>query len=269
MDSTSNANDAMKNLQVNVGPANGAEACPADVPGVEGLGSKASEQAASVLAIEVGEAGAVGVIPVGQEPAKAIGPQLLNSGEVGAGAGYQGGRSSAGANARQRTGKVKDRYSRSGLRNPDGFYKYKNRLDELRVFRRETMRHLRRRAEICVWLAIHGCQHDGAAQISQKRIAELAGIRGKRHVVDAIRGLRDKGLLEVLSQGRYRPNGAEEYGLSSVYRVYPRPEPRLLKAAELELGLKLEPESEVKPGESGASTSSQTSSSPSLPTKPR
>lgn len=93
------------------------------------------------------------------------------------------------------------------------------------------MRHLRRRAEITVWLAIHGCQHDGAAQISQKRIAKLAGIGGKRHVVNAIRGLRNKGLLEVLAQGRYRPNGAEEHGLSSVYRVYPRAEPRLLKLA--------------------------------------
>ena len=208
----------------------------------------------------------VGVIPVGQEPPRrptsdgaGAMPQKVSRGR----GGYRGGG--------QATGKAPDldRINQPPIRDPDAFYAYKNRLDEVRIFREETMRHLRRRAEICVWLAIHGCQHDGAAQISQKRIAELAGIKGKRHVVDAVRGLRDRGLLEVLSQGRYRPNGADEYGLSSVYRVYPRSEPRLLKAAELELGLKLEPESDVKPGESGASSSSQTSSSPSLPTKPR
>ena len=119
------------------------------------------------------------------------------------------------------------------IHNPDGFYKYKNALEETRVFRELTMRTLRR-AEINVWLAIHGCQHRGRAQIGQKRIAELAGIKGKRHVVDAIRGLRKKGLLEVIVKGRYRPNGVEEHGLASIYRVYPRPEPRLVELAQAE-----------------------------------
>lgn len=170
----------------------------------------------------------VGVIPVGQEPPR----QLRGEGD-----GVQAAMAqipARGASSGRRAGgkrRDKDGNTRPALRNPDGFYKYKNRLEESRVFRRETMRHLRRRAEITVWLAIHGCQHDGAAQISQKRIAELAGIEGKRHVVDAIKGLRAKGLLEVLAQGRYRPNGADEHGLSSVYRVYPRPEPRLLNPA--------------------------------------
>jgi hypothetical protein len=171
---------------------------------------------------------AVGVIPVGGEPPRqpraegdggqTVLPELPVQGA---------------AEGRRAGGKRRDKNgnTRPALRNPDGFYKYKNRLEELRVFRCETMRHLRRRAEITVWLAIHGCQHDGAAQISQRRISELAGIKNKRHVVEVIKGLRRKGLLEVLAQGRYRPNGAEEHGLSSVYRVYPRPESRLLNSA--------------------------------------
>jgi hypothetical protein len=121
----------------------------------------------------------------------------------------------------------------AAIRNPEGFYTYKNRLDEIRVFRGETMRHLRRRAEITVWEAIHNCQHHGSAQISLKRIAELAGV-AKRHVVDAIKSLCKRGLLEVVAKGSYRPNGAEGHGLASVYRAYPRPEPRLLEAVEQE-----------------------------------
>jgi hypothetical protein len=204
-----------------------------------------------------------GVIPVGQEPQRQTWPSefkpptdLVNKKEKGR---------TAGKDKNRNTNNNEPR----AIRDPDRFYNYKNRLDEYRVFCQETMRHLRRRAEICVWVAIHGCQVKGAAQISQKRIAELAGIKGKRHVVNAIRGLRDRGLLEVLSQGRYRPNGADEYGLSSVYRVYPRPELRLLKAVELELELKLKPECALNPGESGASSSSKTSSNPSRPAKPR
>lgn len=172
----------------------------------------------------------VGVIPVGQEP-----PRRPTSDGTGAmpqkGSRGRGG----GRNGGQATGKAPDldRKNQPPIRDPDAFYAYKNRLDEIRTFREETMRKLTR-AEICVWLAIHGCQHDSAAQISQQRIAELAGISGKRHIGKAIERLCNMGLLEVLSQGRYRPNGAEGCGLSSVYRVYPRPEPRLLKGAERE-----------------------------------
>ena len=166
-------------------------------------------------------AGPVGIIPVGQEPPR----QPMRGAddtpkEPASRSGRQG----------KTTGRRsdKDRNTQAPIRNPDGFYAYKNRLDELRVFRKETMRTLKRRAELAVWMAIFGCQHHGRTQISQARIAELAGIKGRRHVVDAIHALREKGLLEVLVQGRYRPNGAEEHGLASVYRVYPRPEPRLL-----------------------------------------
>lgn len=174
--------------------------------------------------------GPVGVIPVGQEP-----PRRPTSDDAGAipqevSRGRGGGR-----NGGQATGKAPDldRKNQPLIRDPDAFYAYKNRLDEIRIFREETMRKLTR-AEICVWLAIHGCQHDSAAQISQQRIAELAGISGKRHVGKAIELLCNMGLLEVLSQGRYRPNGPNGHGLSSVYRVYPRPEPRLLRRAECE-----------------------------------
>ncbi|MFM8494214.1 MAG: hypothetical protein ACKOEM_01635, partial [Planctomycetia bacterium] len=164
----------------------------------------------------------VGVIPVGQEPPRQ--PRAEGEGAKAAvGARPAGGDPEGGEKTGR--GRRKGGVSLPAIRNPDGFYKYKNRLDEIRVFRRETMRHLRR-AEICVWEAIHNCQHDSAAQISQKRIAELAGIKGKRHVVDTIKSLRARGLLEVLAQGRYRPGGADGHGLSSVYRVYPRPEPR-------------------------------------------
>ena len=106
----------------------------------------------------------VGVIPVGQEPPRrptsdgaGAMPQKVSRGR----GGYRGGG--------QATGKAPDldRINQPPIRDPDAFYAYKNRLDEVRIFREETMRHLRRRAEICVWLAIHGCQHDGAAQISQ------------------------------------------------------------------------------------------------------
>ncbi len=165
------------------------------------------------------------IIPVGREPERADGPNesraLRESHTHKDGAG--------GTHERA----ISDKSSRTPIRNPERFYKYKNALEESRVFRELTMRTLRR-AEINVWLAIHGCQHLGRAQIGQKRIAELAGIKGKRHVVDAIRCLRKKGLLEVIVKGRYRPNGAEEHGLASVYRVYPRPEPRLLEKARAE-----------------------------------
>lgn len=196
----------------------------------------------------------VAVIPVGQEPP----PQRRGEGDGIPADARQAdtGGDPAGARTRK-TPRGKSRNSRPVLMNPDGFYKYKNRLDEQRVFRAETMRYLRR-AEITVWHAIHGCQHNGAARISQKRIAELAGIKGKRHVVDTIKSLRAKGLLEVLSQGRYRPNGADGHGLSSVYRVYPRPEPRLLNPA---------PDGEISPGGDGPQKPAVTK--PANPRKPR
>jgi len=171
-------------------------------------------------------AGPVGVIPVGQEPPR----QLICETDDTPTKQAQRGRRQGQAAGRSSD---KDNNIQAPIRDPDAFYTYKNRLDEGRVFREETMRKLSR-AELCVWLAIHGCQHDSAAQISQQRIAELAGISGKRHVGKAIESLCNMGLLEVLSQGRYRPNGSEGFGLSSVYRVYPRPEPRLLKRVEQE-----------------------------------
>ena len=165
------------------------------------------------------------IIPVGMEPERLDGPQKAGNSR------QSQPQPDAADGAHGRAFSNKSR--RPVIRNPDGFYKYKNALEESRVFREITMRTLRR-AEINVWLAIHGCQHRGRAQIGQKRIAELAGIKGKRHVVDAIRNLRKKGLLEVIVKGRYRPNGAEQHGLSSVYRVYPRPEPRLVELAQAE-----------------------------------
>jgi len=126
-------------------------------------------------------------------------------------------------------GSRKDNNSpRRPIRKPEAFYACRNQLIEQGIFRRETMRFLRR-AEICVWQAIHGCQGKEGARIGQQRIAELAGITGKRHVGEAIKALCDKGLLEVLSKGRYRPNGADGFGLASRYRAYPRPESRLAR----------------------------------------
>jgi hypothetical protein len=176
-------------------------------------------------------AGPPSVIPVGQEPPR---QPRADSETLRAPAGQQQATRSPGQPLPD-----KDRKIRPPLRNPEGFYKYKNRLDEIRVFRAETMRHLRR-AELTVWEAIHGCQFNGSAQISQQKIAEIAGIKSRQHVGKAIKSLRKKGLLEVLVEGRYKPNGVEGHGLSSVYRTYPRPEPRLLKAAR--------PDSQTSPG---------------------
>jgi hypothetical protein len=166
------------------------------------------------------------IIPVGREPERVDGPnesRALHENNT---------RKDGAGGTHERA--LSNKSSRSPIRDPERFYKYKNALEESRVFREFTMRALKRRAELAVWLAIHGCQHCGRAQISQKRIAELAGIKGKRHVVNAIQGLRKKGLLEVVVKGHYRPNGVEEHGLSSVYRVYPRPEPRLLEKVRAE-----------------------------------
>jgi hypothetical protein len=114
------------------------------------------------------------------------------------------------------------------IRNRHGFTQFKKAMQEIRAFRRETMRHLRR-AEICVWQAIHECQGIDGAQVSQATIMKFTGIRSRRHVGEAIEDLADKGLLEVIVQGRYRPDGKGDHGLASIYRVYPRPEPRLVR----------------------------------------
>lgn len=168
--------------------------------------------------------GPVGVIPVGQEPPRRSASNGDNAMPQKVSRGRGGGQGTS-------TRADKDRNKQLLIRDPDAFYAYKNRLDEIRIFREETMRKLTR-AENTVWHAIHGCQHDGVAQIGHRRIAEIAGIKSRRHVSKAIERLGNMGLLEVVSQGHYRPNGAEGAGLSSVYRVYPRPEPRLLKRAE-------------------------------------
>ena len=188
-------------------------------------------------------AGPPSVIPVGQEPPKRA---FSSSDTLRAPAGQQQATRSPGHPPAD-----KDRKTRPPLRNPEGFYKYKNRLHEIRVFRAETMRHLRR-AELAVWMAIHGCQHEGSAQISQQKIAEIAGIDSRQHVGKAIKSLCKRGLLEVLVKGRYKPNGTEGHGLSSVYRTYPRPEPRLLKAAR--------PDSQTSPGVGGEADSGDGSS---------
>jgi len=112
------------------------------------------------------------------------------------------------------------------IKDPSRFFAYKNRLHELSVFTMETLKNLRR-AEIAVWLAIHNCQAQGSARIGYTRIMEISGL-SRRHVGQAIKDLRRKGLLEVVFTGKYRPNGGDEHGLASIYRVYPRPEPRLL-----------------------------------------
>jgi hypothetical protein len=113
------------------------------------------------------------------------------------------------------------------IQNPEGFFKYRNRLQEQSIFTTETLKGLRR-AEIAVWLAIHNCQVQGRARIGYARLMEITGL-SKRHVGEAIRGLKSKGLIEVLFKGKYRPNGGDEHGLASIYRAYPRPEPRLVE----------------------------------------
>lgn len=157
---------------------------------------------------------AVRVIPVGQEPRRQDSrdggkPDGLNRG--GERPKDESHRHSGGEQAKSRRGEI---------RNPGGFYGYINALQETQVFREETMRHLPR-AEICVWLAIHGCQGKQGARISHDRLVELTGT-SRRHVGLAIKKLAHRGLLEVIAKGRFRPNSGGERGLASVYRVYPR-----------------------------------------------
>ena len=149
-----------------------------------------------------------GVIPVGQEPSRESLPDVTAATRTRA----------LGSRA---TGK-----GREPIRDPDGFYRYRNRLEEIRVFVMETQRNLKR-SQIAVWLAIHNCQKRGAALIGQERISELSGT-SKKHVGLAIKALVAKGLLQVLFKGKFVRNGMEGSGLASRYRVYPKPEPRLL-----------------------------------------
>jgi hypothetical protein len=101
-----------------------------------------------------------------------------------------------------------------------------SRAKAIRIFTQETMRGLRR-SEIAVWLAIHNCEVDGAARISQDRLVELSGT-SKRHVGEAVRSLAERGLLEVVFRGRYRPNCSVGHGMASKYRVFASPQSRLL-----------------------------------------
>ena len=160
-----------------------------------------------------GPPGEVRIIPVGQEPRRQDNreegvPDVLN----------RGGEQPKDEGLRHSGGKQAKR-PRDGIRDPEGFYRYLTALQETQIFREQTMRHLRR-SEVCVWLAIHGCQGKRGAQISHDRLAELTGT-SRKHVGVAIRGLNRRGLLEVLVKGRFRPNSNGEKGLASVYRVYP------------------------------------------------
>lgn len=160
------------------------------------------------------------VIPVGQEP-----PPLLELAADGV-AGPDHARSGSAKNAGVGSGESKRRTDRARIRNPEGLRAYRNALQDVRVFRGETMRHLRR-AEIAVWLAIHGCQGREGARITYTRLAEITGT-SRKHVGKAIGSLKRRGLLEILETGRFRPGSNGESGSASRYRVYPSPEPRLV-----------------------------------------
>jgi hypothetical protein len=216
--------------------AHAADGAPAETPAHKGPGTAAApsllENSKDVAS--AGSCGARGIIPVGQEPKR-----LYNVGED-RGAQRMGGREVASNRAargaatdtdRSRRHKDINRTPPSEIRNPSGFYKYKNALHEKQVFVTETLRSLRR-AESHVWLAIHNCQGPNGARISQARIMELAGIMSRKNVSAAVRSLQARGLLEVLVRGKYRPNGNGNHGLASVYRVHPRPEQRIIEAAQ-------------------------------------
>lgn len=163
------------------------------------------------------------VIPVGQEPP--VLRELL--------AGHMSGSNVVQPpRAAQRHGRPHT-VSRGGhgpaTRDHDGLRVYKNALHESQVFGRETMRHLKR-SEVVVWLAIHGCQGKDSATISYDRLVEITGT-SRKHVGGAIKSLRKRGLLEILEKGRYRP-GVNNSGRASRYRVFPKPQARLLPPAE-------------------------------------
>ena len=218
--------------------AQAADGAPAETPAHKGPGTAGasslienSEDVASA-----GSLGPRGVIPVGQEPKRLYDPEEDRGAQGGKRGGRQvsprrAARGAATDTARSRHDKDINNITANTIRNPRGFYQYKNALQEKQVFITETLRSLRR-AESHVWLAIHNCQGDKGARISQARIMELAGIKSRKNVSTAVQILQARGLLEVLVKGKYRPNGNGNHGLASVYRVYPRPERRIIEAVQ-------------------------------------
>ena len=216
--------------------AQAADGAPAETPAHKGPGTAGASSLIenSIDVASSGSCGARGVIPVGQEPKRLYdleadrGAQRMGGREV---ASNRAARGAATDTDRSRRDKDINNITLSTIRNPRGFYQYKNALQEKQVFITETLRSLRR-AESHVWLAIHNCQGDKGARISQARIMELAGIKSRKNVSTAVQSLHARGLLEVLVRGKYRPNGSGNHGLASIYRVYPRPEQRIIEAAQ-------------------------------------
>ena len=115
------------------------------------------------------------------------------------------------------------------LHSPKNFFSLKDRAENLRIFTQETMGTLRR-AELVVWLAIFNCEFKGVAQIGYNRLVEITGT-SKRHIGSAIKSLEKRGLLEVVFRGSYRPNQGHANagsGISSTYRLHPRPAMHLI-----------------------------------------
>jgi DNA-binding transcriptional ArsR family regulator len=127
---------------------------------------------------------------------------------------------------------------RRNLRDPSKFFAVKDRLNALSIFTLETMGTLRR-SEIRVWLAIFNCEFEGLARIGYSRLCEITRL-SRRHVGTAVKSLEEKGLLEVVFRGRYRPNRSragdgckasdraggvkgKDNGLASCYRTHARP----------------------------------------------
>lgn len=159
-----------------------------------------------------------GIIPVGQEPRRRPTTEEHNSGG-------SFGLVVAAAESILREKPSRNTTSRA-IHSPEKLFRLRDRLLTLRIFTLETMGSLRR-AEIAVWLAIFNCEFRGQAQIGYTRIEEVTGL-SRKHVGKAIKSLVEKGLLEVISRGQYRPrgktsdNGSGENGLSSIYRLHPR-----------------------------------------------
>ena len=214
--------------------AQAADGAPAETPARKGPGTarapstlKNSEDVAST-----GSSGPRGIIPVGQEPTRLY--DLEEDGGAQKGRQVSPRRAAGGTTTdpdQCRNDKDINNITPSTIRNPRGFYRYKNALKEKRVFVMETLRSLRR-AESHVWFAIHNCQDVNGARISQTRIMEITGIKSRKNVSVAVRSLQARGLLEVRVRGKYRPNGNGNHGLASIYCVYPRPEQRIIEAAE-------------------------------------
>jgi predicted transcriptional regulator len=159
-----------------------------------------------------------GIIPVGQEPRR-----RPTTGEHNSGGAF--GLVVAAAESILREKPSRNTTSRA-IHSPEKLFRLRDRLLTLRIFTLETMGSLRR-AEIAVWLAIFNCEFRGQAQIGYTRIEDVTGL-SRKHVGKAIKSLVEKGLLEVISRGQYRPrgktkdNGTGENGLSSIYRLHPR-----------------------------------------------